>query len=142
MYSAQDCFRDAYLKTQGYGALLFLGQHSEGGRIDSGLTRAKVDKIADIERALTSGSRKTLKELSVWILCQRAACLRKSMAPACTYTFTRYRMAQAATLLRTTSKPIGEGVSEVDIRTPQNLPTRQRCCMSPADYRENAGSER
>ena len=108
---------------------MFLGSNiPEGGRIGQyGLTRAQVDKVKEIERAITSdlSSHKTLQRAShkssrfPMPACSGGS--RKFMAPVCTHTLTRYRMAQAATLLRTTSKPIGEVAFEVGYTNASNL---------------------
>lgn len=151
MYSAQDCFRDAYLKLKVMELLLFLGSSiPEGGRIGQyGLTRAQVDKVKEIERAITSdlSSHKTLKELSQEFEFPYASMQRwfKEVYGTSVHVYlTRYRMAQAATLLRTTSKPIGEVAFEVGYTNASKFAStfRNVVGMAPGDYRESAGQER
>ncbi len=75
--------------------------------------RSQVDKVKAIERAITSdlSSRKTLEELSQEFEFPYASmqrCFKEVYGTSIHAYLTRYRMAQAATLLRTTSKPVGE----------------------------------
>ncbi len=131
--------------------LLFLGSNiPEGGRIGQyGLTRAQVDKVKEIERAITSdlSSHKTLKELSQEFEFPYASMQRwfKEVYGTSVHVYlTRYRMAQAATLLRTTSKPIGEVAFEVGYTNASKFAStfRNVVGMAPGDYRESAGQER
>lgn len=151
MYSAQDCFRDAYLKLKVMELLLFLGGSiPEGGRIGQyGLTRAQVDKVKEIERAITSdlSSHKTLKELSrefEFPYASMQRCFKEVYGTSVHAYLTRYRMAQAATLLRTTSKPVGEVAFEIGYANASKFASTFRGVvgMSPGDYRESAGLER
>lgn len=151
IYNAHDRFRDAYLKLKIMELLLFLGSNiPEGGHIGQyGLTRAQVDKVKEIERAITSdlSSHKTLKELSQEFEFPYASMQRwfKEVYGTSVHVYlTRYRMAQAATLLRTTSKPIGEVAFEVGYTNASKFAStfRNVVGMAPGDYRESAGQER
>lgn len=151
IYSAQERFREAYLKLKVMELLLFLESSiPDGGRIGQrSLRRSQVDKVKAIERAITSdlSSRKTLEELSQefefpYTSMQR--CFKEVYGTSIHAYLTRYRMAQAATLLRTTSKPVGEVALAVGYANASKFAStfRDAVGMVPAAYRESAGQER
>ena len=151
MYSAQESFRDAYLKLKVMELLLFLGERlPRGDRMDIGyLRRSQVDKAKAIERAITADltAHKTLEQLSAkfdFPYASMQRCFKEVYGTSIHAYLTRYRMTQAAMLLRTTSKPVYDVALSVGYASASKFAAAFRDVVgsSPSAYREGALQER
>ena len=151
IYGAPEPYRAAHLKLMVMELLLHLGEVASERELRDGryLRRSQVDKAKAIERAITSdlASNKTLGDLSrefdfPYASMQR--CFREVYGMSIHAYLKRYRMARAATLLRTTSKPVGDIALEVGYANASKFATafREAIGSSPGSYRTSAPQER
>ena len=151
IYSAPERYRAAYLKLKVMELLLHLGEVAREQELCDRryLRRSQVDKARAIERAITSdlASNKTLGDLSQeydFPYASMQRCFKEVYGMSIHAYLKHYRMARAATLLRTTSKPVGEIALEVGYANASKFATafREAIGCSPASYRNSAPQER
>ena len=151
MYGAPDRHRGTLLKIKVMELLLHLDNvvSEKSLRCRIYLRRSQVDKVKAIERAITSdlAAKSTLQDLSrefdfPYASMQR--CFKEVYGMSVHAYLKRYRMARASTLLRTTSKPVGDIALEVGYANASKFASAFREVMgvSPGDYRTGALQER